>query len=175
MARRFGNEKLYGTRLGHFAAFGLEEWRTWDWTCGRLDAQVHLARALVADQKDMDVTTRRAATQAWVAATQELTCAAELPDVGFAARRSEVWTLKNQALVTQLEGTPYGKALVLRVVDAVMRALPHDDALGQPGYLVNTLLARHPQQRWKPLWAALTRPLARRFWLRKVSAFRGGG
>jgi predicted acylesterase/phospholipase RssA len=35
---------LYGTRLGHFGAFGLEEWRAWDWMWGRIHAAVHLAR-----------------------------------------------------------------------------------------------------------------------------------
>jgi predicted acylesterase/phospholipase RssA len=41
-----GASKLYGSRLGHFGAFGLPRWRNWDWTWGRLDAAAQLARAL---------------------------------------------------------------------------------------------------------------------------------
>lgn len=37
---------LYGTRLGHFAAFGRPEWRAWDWLWGRISAVVHLGRLL---------------------------------------------------------------------------------------------------------------------------------
>jgi predicted acylesterase/phospholipase RssA len=38
--------KLWGTQLGHFAAFGREEWRMHDWVWGRLDAAAHLAGAV---------------------------------------------------------------------------------------------------------------------------------
>ena len=41
-----GDLKLYGTRLGHFGAFGKQEWRAWDWAWGRLDAAAQLGRAL---------------------------------------------------------------------------------------------------------------------------------
>jgi predicted acylesterase/phospholipase RssA len=45
-AAGIGDQKLYGTRLGHFGAFGKEEWRTWDWGWGRLDVAAQLGRAL---------------------------------------------------------------------------------------------------------------------------------
>lgn len=38
--------KLYGSRLGHFAAFGRPEWRMWDWLWGRLDAAAQIGTAL---------------------------------------------------------------------------------------------------------------------------------
>ena len=41
-----GPWKLWGTQLGHFAAFGRPEWRMHDWRWGRLDAAAHLARAV---------------------------------------------------------------------------------------------------------------------------------
>lgn len=39
-------ELLYGTRLGHFAAFGEQRWRHWDWMWGRISGAVHLCRLL---------------------------------------------------------------------------------------------------------------------------------
>jgi len=42
--------KLYGTRFGHFGAFGSPEWRMWDWMMGRLDAAEQLGAALGASK-----------------------------------------------------------------------------------------------------------------------------
>lgn len=42
---------LYGTRLGHFAAFGRAEWRRWDWMWGRVSGAVHLCRLLGREEK----------------------------------------------------------------------------------------------------------------------------
>ena len=39
-------DALDGTRLGHFAAFGLAAWREWDWLWGRVHAVMHLGRLL---------------------------------------------------------------------------------------------------------------------------------
>ncbi|MEV8099720.1 DUF3376 domain-containing protein [Kitasatospora sp. NPDC085879] len=44
-----GDRKLYGTRLGHFGAFVDEDWRSSDFTWGRLDAARHLLRVLVPE------------------------------------------------------------------------------------------------------------------------------
>ncbi|MCD2196170.1 DUF3376 domain-containing protein [Actinomycetospora endophytica] len=52
-AAGFGDKKLYGTRLGHFGAFGHAEWRAWDWGWGRLDAAAQLGRALGLDSTDI--------------------------------------------------------------------------------------------------------------------------
>lgn len=43
---RLSEQQLYGTRLGHFGAFGAQEWRDNDWVWGRMDAAAHLCRAL---------------------------------------------------------------------------------------------------------------------------------
>lgn len=48
-AVRYGQLKLYGTRLGHFGAFVEEDWRDWDWAWGRLDAAAQQGRALALD------------------------------------------------------------------------------------------------------------------------------
>lgn len=44
---RWANQKLFGTRLGHFGAFGHEEFREWDWMWGRLDGSLALAAAML--------------------------------------------------------------------------------------------------------------------------------
>ena len=40
---------LWGTQAHHFGAFGLKEWRAWDWMLGRLDAVQHLGTLLGAN------------------------------------------------------------------------------------------------------------------------------
>lgn len=41
------DDKLYGTSLGHFGAFGQASYRSHDWTWGRIDGAVCLANALL--------------------------------------------------------------------------------------------------------------------------------
>jgi predicted acylesterase/phospholipase RssA len=45
-----GADKLYGTSLGHFGAFGEARWRLCDYTWGRLDAAAHAAAYLGLSQ-----------------------------------------------------------------------------------------------------------------------------
>jgi hypothetical protein len=52
-AAGYGDRKLYGTRLGHFGAFGEESWRDWDWAWGRLDAAAQLGRVLEATTEEV--------------------------------------------------------------------------------------------------------------------------
>ena len=159
-ARDAGAGKLYGTRLRHFAAFGLPDWRRWDWCAGRLDAQTHLARALgggsVAD--------------AWTAATQQATVTAELgiDAATWQQRRAELQTTTDGALLTTLRSDPAGDHLVGCVVDAAMRALPEPLALGGRGQILNALLARKPRAGKRPLWTRFARPVTRIVWRRKV-------
>jgi hypothetical protein len=40
---------LYGTQVGHFGAFGVADWRRWDWLMGRLHCVAHLGAMLGAD------------------------------------------------------------------------------------------------------------------------------
>jgi predicted acylesterase/phospholipase RssA len=157
-ARRNGDRKLYGTRVMHFAAFGLPEWRAWDWTAGRLDAQAHLARALLHHEES---------TRSWLTAVQTRTVDTELglaPD-RWAAERERLHQVDDRTLIGDLRSRPVGETLALAVVDALMRALPHELALHDRGRLANTLLARKPARRLPPLWAPAVRIPARRLWV----------
>ncbi|WP_089403240.1 DUF3376 domain-containing protein [Geodermatophilus saharensis] len=163
LARRWGDRKLYGTRVMHFAAFGLREWRAWDWTAGRLDAQAHLARALSPDD---DETRTRLAD--WLAGVQTATVHAELgrDPAAWREERQALRTVGDDDLIGRLRSTSKGEHLVVAVVDAAMRALPLRLALDRRGLLLNTLLARRPQQRWRPPWAPAARLVVRRRWKR---------
>jgi hypothetical protein len=66
-----GDLKLYGTRIGHFAAFGKADWRRHDWLWGRLDAVAHLGQALLCHDQDSDYITD------WIRQTQQLILASE--------------------------------------------------------------------------------------------------
>ncbi|RDZ43383.1 hypothetical protein C5C07_20940, partial [Haloferax sp. Atlit-4N] len=46
IAKTLGNRILYGTQVGHFGAFGADEWRRWDWLMGRLHAASHIGMLL---------------------------------------------------------------------------------------------------------------------------------
>jgi hypothetical protein len=168
LARQSGDRKLYGTRMMHFAAFGLPEWRAWDWTAGRLDAQVHLARALLPEDDD----TRKWLTD-WLSNVQAGTVETELGrnPAAWSQERQELRTVENEDLIGRLQSTSKGEHLLMSVVDAAMRALPHPLALDQRGLLLNMLLARKPQRRMPPLWAPVIRwPVRRRWtrWMRKL-------
>ncbi len=160
-ARRSGDKKLFGTRMGHFAAFGLEEWRAWDWTAGRLDAQTHLSRALL---KTAD---GPGDTLDWTAGVQEATVRAELDlaPADWALQRRELLGKDNSRLIAELRAQPYGEKLVVSVADALMRALPHRLALDELGVLLNSLFARNPDKRFAKWWAPAARLIVRRKWL----------
>lgn len=157
-ARECGDDKLYGTRLQHFAAFGLSEWRAWDWTAGRLDAQVHLARAVRGD------------AGTWAAGVQTHTVHAELglSPQDWAARRRALRSTTDADLLAALRKDEHGKDLVVAVADAVMRAVPQRLALDRRGVVVNALLARVPQRRWVWPWAPALRLPARLIWKRRI-------
>ncbi|HJX43333.1 MAG TPA: DUF3376 domain-containing protein [Geodermatophilus sp.] len=159
-ARRCGDDKLYGTRLQHFAAFGLSEWRAWDWTAGRLDAQAHLARAV-----------RGGDAGAWAAEAQTHTVRAELglSPQDWAARRDALRSTTDADLLAALRDDEHGKDVVIAVADAVMRAVPQTLALDRRGVVVNALLARQPQRRWVWPWAPALRLPARLIWKRRVA------
>jgi predicted acylesterase/phospholipase RssA len=49
LSKGWPDNKLYGTRFGHFGAFGTDDFRDWDWMWGRLDAALTLAPAILHD------------------------------------------------------------------------------------------------------------------------------
>jgi hypothetical protein len=194
-ARTNGSRKLYGTHLVHFAAFGPSAWRHWDWTAGRLDAQVHLARALLTPTAAGTATVSappqsdgptpavpaegdssppwKQAADAWSASVQRRTVAAELridPPAWQLQRQARWDTKDDRALIEELRSSEEGEAVALRVVDAVMRAIPHPAALGKAGLLANSLLARHPRRRFVKWWAPPARLLTRRRWRRMLES-----
>jgi patatin-related protein len=166
-----GDAKLYGARLGHFGAFGQAEWRSWDWMCGRLDAQTHLVRALAGGQPHApEVEQPIIALQRAVLETEG---DGMTPDA-FAERRAELSTQTDAKLLEALGTTEQGRMLV-EVFDAVMRAVPQPLALAARGQLINTLLARHPERRWRPWWAGLARFPVRWWWRGRVWMLTRGG
>jgi predicted acylesterase/phospholipase RssA len=170
-ARAVGARKLYGTRLRHFAAFGLPAWRHWDWCAGRLDAQTHLARARAAPDGD-DAGSIRSSADAWVAEVQAMTVEAELDLDGPAwqKHRASLAETADAALLAELREDPAGDDLAMSVVDAAMRALPHQQALGRTGLVLNSLFARRPQRPRAAFWTRLARPFTRSLWRRKVAS-----
>ncbi|GAB3062502.1 hypothetical protein GCM10027053_26210 [Intrasporangium mesophilum] len=46
LATGLGNRILFGTQVGHFGAFGADDWRRWDWLMGRLHAASHIGMLL---------------------------------------------------------------------------------------------------------------------------------
>lgn len=52
LSKGWPDNKLYGTRFGHFGAFGTGDFRDWDWMWGRLDAALTLAPALLQNAHD---------------------------------------------------------------------------------------------------------------------------
>jgi Protein of unknown function (DUF3376) len=50
-AVELGDRILFGTQVGHFGAFGAEDWRRWDWLMGRLHGAAHLGRLLGEDDE----------------------------------------------------------------------------------------------------------------------------
>jgi hypothetical protein len=175
--RRQAGRKLYGLRMHHFAAFGLDEWRAWDWLCGRLDAQVHLARAL-AGSSPQAPPERAEQVERWIEDIQRLTMAADPPGRAeavtpdaFVRKRAALLDLTDGALLRELRGHPAGNAMIVGVVDAAMRALPEPLALGAPGLVANTLLARKPRTWFATVWTPFARPLARWWWRRRTHVF----
>lgn len=118
-----------------------------------------------------EVDAARAAADEWVP-PKRLTLEAELPAVeDYAVQRQRLWAIGDVELVRTLRRSDDGAQLVLRVVDAAMRALPHGKALDGAGSLLNTLFARQPRRRLPPLWALPGRVVTRRMWLRRVARY----
>jgi predicted acylesterase/phospholipase RssA len=82
-----GGDKLYGTSLGHFGAFGKAEWRACDYTWGRLDAAAHLAKLI-----DLSAETTRTLEQE-VLHTEGWTSAGEFEDKTHGAGKNFAGTI----------------------------------------------------------------------------------
>jgi hypothetical protein len=137
-----GDDKLYGTRLQHFGAFGDPAWRAWDWTWGRLDATVHLTRLLttpddVTDPPDVEQETAELGRD--VLALGGETPASMSRKVGELARdlAAREDGRKDEGLLDQLRADPDGTAALTGLVDSALRFAsrlrppdPADEAAG---------------------------------------------
>lgn len=110
-----GPWKLWGTQLGHFGAFGREEWRRQDWVWGRLDAASHLVHAVGlagAAQDDLLDELHHEVLRAEVRPADEL-------------RKSTVALagLTARSVIRMFWGGPGGPGVVDDLADAVLRTL----------------------------------------------------
>lgn len=108
---KLGEDKLFGTQLNHFGAFGRREWRDNDWLWGRLDGAAHLARNLRLEPQQV----RKA---------QELALGSE----GFSTDTlleglRQLGNMEGQGLIDELRRTDSGRTSIELVYDAAIRLL----------------------------------------------------
>jgi predicted acylesterase/phospholipase RssA len=133
------DNKLYGTRLQHFGAFGEKDWRLWDWRWGRLDATAHIARLLAAPRntppEGAHHPTRDAALETVIAEMERDVIRAEgttvedmqneLERIAHQLNRAAGET--DQPLLDALRTTPVGQKALAALADSVSRFLAQDD------------------------------------------------
>ena len=106
-----GDQKLYGIRAMHFAAFGKPEWRRWDWTWGRLDAITHLGRALGRDDD-------------WITTTQRLVLEAEGWTLNqFAGQLEHVVNLTDTDVIREFGSEVAGRQSLEQLLDRALDLL----------------------------------------------------
>ncbi|MEU2630918.1 DUF3376 domain-containing protein [Kitasatospora sp. NPDC007106] len=118
-----GDRKLYGTRLGHFGAFLDEDWRSSDFTWGRLDAARHLLRVLVPEPGERQD------------AERELHSALLAAEIGRERMQQNLDELlgADSALLDRTVGGPGGRDVrqrTARSARALLLAEPEADAAG---------------------------------------------
>lgn len=113
--QRDPNAKLYGTRLGHFGAFGHSEYRRHDYQWGRLDAALCLASALLegVDGSRADELRRRLIAEIM---NEEATSTTQVVD---RTRRMVGWSNRKLAL----ESVTRDEVELSSLVESVERAL----------------------------------------------------
>ncbi|MFD0531575.1 DUF3376 domain-containing protein [Kitasatospora arboriphila] len=121
-----GDRKLYGTRLGHFGAFLDEDWRSSDFTWGRLDAARHLLRVLVPEPGERQD------------AERELHSALLAAEIGRERMQQNLDELlgADSALLDRTVGGPGGRDVrqrTARSARALLLAEPEADAAAPPG------------------------------------------
>jgi hypothetical protein len=153
-----GEDKLYGTRAGAFAAFGATSWRRWDWLMGRLDAVAHLGQAL-------------AAPEGWVARTQAAVLASEgVSTDELAAGVATMPSVTPASLLDELGQTKQGRTQRRDLADSavdLMARLSNSPAVGRLTHSLASMLRRQPVPTGGQAGAAmrwLTQPARRRLW-----------
>jgi patatin-related protein len=140
-----GEDKLYGTRLNHFGAFGRSDWRDNDWVWGRLDGAAHLARNMGLGDEG--------ATEA-----QRLALESE----GFSTETlldslRELGGMTDEGLIDKLRAEPAGRNTLELAYDSALRLLGETSEqvprrLRKYGPLIQAAL----QLRNPPSWPAET-------------------
>ncbi|MCU1473006.1 DUF3376 domain-containing protein [Amnibacterium sp.] len=127
---------LYGTRLGHFAAFGSRKWREWDWLWGRISATLHLCELLgVPDQAAGII---RAIVEAEGTSEVDVTKTAKALLTGDGTTGSDLFTQMRKARGTV--GVAAGAAL--RMGDRWWVSPSLTGVAGSAGSVVATILGR---------------------------------
>ncbi|MBC8090412.1 MAG: DUF3376 domain-containing protein, partial [Pseudonocardia sp.] len=145
-----GDDKLYGTRLMNFAAFGHREWRMWDWTWGRLDAAAHIARLLTTPDHSAAGAIERFEQQILAA---EGTSVAAVED-GLARIRTDLERVpgsKDAGLLDILRSDEQGLTAINGVVESLLRVLGQDQGVPERLHrllqLVRMLLTSRQEKR----------------------------
>lgn len=120
-----GEWKLWGTKLGHFGAFGLAQWRNDDWLWGRLDGAAHLVRIISGRLPAAAGATH---VEEEVTALQELILRSEATGVeDVRATLRDVMRLTNKEVLDLLRSTDDGRRQALNLAHAVLRTLRSND------------------------------------------------
>ena len=165
--REVGGSKLYGTGAGHFGAFGLPEWRSWDWMWGRLDAVAHLCRLVMTDADEASIQQQIGVLQDLVLAEEPASAPPGVEEPTTAERRA--WVARE---VLRIRAEPPDLLAELTrdratLVETALRFAAGSDAPTVPSPVrrlarwLNLLLAQQPAVR-SPNWKERTgRGLAR--------------
>lgn len=158
---------LWGTQAHHFGAFGLKEWRAWDWMLGRLDAVQHLGTLLGADvdwirsrQADVIMTELRASDEleAEIAKLEEETKSATLDKERANELAAKLKDARATALTAKLKAVEHSLNAMKSASLATMRSELSQQSpgvLAEVGDQVVRLASTAP-----PPAAALAVPLA---------------
>jgi predicted acylesterase/phospholipase RssA len=168
-----GPWKLWGTHLGHFAAFGREEWREDDWVWGRLDGMAHLVRLLDAQAGGSEAFDPDAA----IATLQELFLRSQSPALTprtMAEQAGEMARIDNDAVLAKWSGDQRGLESLLDVIDAILRTIRdrNNDNNARVGKLGDILTRALAGTMPPDLNGGLLRALTRRYRKRLVKALR---
>ena len=138
--RKSGAWKLWGSQLGHFAAFGRPEWRDQDWAWGRLDGIAHLVNLLEAERAT-DLSDDLTKIQQLALGAQHLT------SESLQAGTAKLLGLRSTDVLKEW-GVPPGDAELIEALDSLVRALSNKENGNSPlvagiGVGVGKLLASH--------------------------------
>ena len=173
IAKTLGNRILYGTQVGHFGAFGADEWRRWDWLMGRLHAASHIGMLL----HDTSTPEKRRSATDWIRNAQ-----AEILKAEGSSPSELLEGLKTLQADYQDTDPGYGLARMLDAMNAADHGRPSNErstqqlgdrmvavapALGTAGTWVEALTSRGEapgSSRWQQRARWFVAPLRAALW-----------